>query len=565
MLKQLSQVVVVGAIVASIISPVSAQGGGGSRGSASVSGGSAGGPGMSGSAVNIGTTSFTAPSPTIPEVNVPSGGGANVPSGNGGANVPSGGSRPSGGQRPSGGNGGANVPTGGERPSFDFSSTERPAFGEGLPTFGGGGSFDPTNLQARFGERGTSNISLEGLFSGEDLPWASMGGFGASAQGVNTDLNSETLNATLDEVKQGVDSGLQGRSTDDTAWTAPAAYDGEMSGVITAQENAQAAAQQVGDTAQDTITQATEQAQATYDQFWTDYYAAVDYTAQTYYDTVTATADYMLQTYYAAVDYTVQTVDYYLAYYEQYAVYCFYYPWDCYNYAYDVATGTYYYVGDTSDQPVGTVTVGDVNVTIDYTAAVDPVPSAAAYEAVVLFANDQLAAVVEPQYAGDATTSIEEVLALVPDEFEALLVGVLDLSCADYYALMTGGVSAVMVGDCSQNAQPNLDWALTSAAAGAYGLRASSSVPTTDAEALALITTVYPKLEGLAFAKVSNVTGLAYTASTAGTGYDAVTGAPVSVPKVVYAGVSDVGGVPFVYAVVFVGQSYVEAVNTLVQ
>lgn len=560
MFKRMSQMVVVGAIVASVISPVSAQGGGGSRGSASYSGGSAGGPGMSGSAVNIGTPSYSAPSPTIPEVTIPSGG-------NGGANVPSGGSgqRPSGGsgQRPSGGNGGANIPSGGERPTFDFSTTERPAFGEGLPTFGGGGSFDPTQLQSLLTERGTENISLEGLFGGEDAPWAAMGGFGAMALGANSDLSQESLNMTLDELMKGVDSGLEGRSSDDTTWTAPSAYDGEMSGIIEAQENAQAAAQQAGDNAQDAITQATEQAQASYDQFWTDYYAAVDYTAQAYYDTVTATADYLLQSYYTAVSYTVEVVDYYLAYYEQYAVYCYYYPWDCYSYAYDVATGTYYYVGDTSDQPVGTVTVGDITVTVDPITATQPVPSAEAYEAIVLFANDQLAAVVEPQYAGDATTSVQEVLALMPDEFEALMAEALDMSCADYYALMTGGVGAVLVGDCSTGTAQNLDWALTSAAVGAYGLRASAAVPTTEGEALNLITTVYPKLEGLAFATVTDVNGYAYLGMTAGTGYDAVTGAPVSVPKIVFAGVTDVGGVPYVYSVVFVGKTYVEAVTAL--
>ncbi|MBE2270907.1 MAG: hypothetical protein IAE80_21900, partial [Anaerolinea sp.] len=305
-----------------------------------------------------------------------------------------------------------------------------------------------------------------------------------------------------------------------------------------------------------------EAAQQAYDQLWADYYAAVDYTAQAYYDTVTATADYMLQSYYAAVDYTTQAVDYYIDYYDQYAYYCTLYPWDCYSYAYDAATYTYYYVGDVSDTPAGTTTIGDVTINVGYPIQPTPIPSAEAYEALVLFANDQLGAVVEPLYAGAATDGVQSVLTYLPEEIEALMLNAMSISGAAYWGLLPGGAAAVAVGDCAVNCAitaDNLSIQLSSGSAGAYGMLASAAAPTSPDTALQLITTVYPKLEGLAFAQITDVeTGYAFTATTASVGYDAATQQPVSSAKVVYAGVVDVNGVPFVYALVAVGQGYVD-------
>jgi hypothetical protein len=56
--------------------------------------------------------------------------------------------------------------------------------------------------------------------------------------------------------------------------------------------------------------------------------------------------------------------------------------------------------------------------------------------------------------------------------------------------------------------------------------------------------------------------GLAFTATAAGLGTDPATGASLSVPKVIYAGVIGVNGVPLVYALVGVGQPYVDLIAT---
>jgi len=307
--------------------------------------------------------------------------------------------------------------------------------------------------------------------------------------------------------------------------------------------------------------QVTQAAQDAYDQLWSDYYEAVDYTAQAYYDAVTATAEYALQSYYAAVDYTTQAVDYYLAYYDQYVYYCSLYPWDCYSYAYDAAAYTYYYIGDVSSTPSGTTTVGDVTTNITIVAE-PPTPSAEAYEAIVLFANDQLGAVVEPLYAGTVTAEIDQMITLLPEEMQAYLLNATAISGTEYWGMLNGGAAAVTVGDCATNpagcavTADTLSMQLSSASMGAYAIRASAAVPSTADEALRLITTVYPKLTGLSFAQITDVEeGLAFTATTASLGTD-VNGQPISAAKIVYAGVLDLNGMPYVYAMVAVGEGY---------
>ena len=134
---------------------------------------------------------------------------------------------------------------------------------------------------------------------------------------------------------------------------------------------------------------------------------------------------------------------------------------------------------------------------------------------------------------------------------------------ATYWGLLNGGVAAVAVGDCAPEADcwvnsDTLELALSSSSTGAYGLIAASTIPATADKALALITQVYPKLEGLAFSQITNIeTGMAFTATAAGIGLDPETQQPLSVAKVVYAGVVDFNGQPFVYALVAVGESHV--------
>jgi hypothetical protein len=97
---------------------------------------------------------------------------------------------------------------------------------------------------------------------------------------------------------------------------------------------------------------------------------------------------------------------------------------------------------------------------------------------------------------------------------------------------------------------------VSSASAGAYGLTANVSAPATAGDALAIITQVYPKLDGLAFAQITDVEqGFAFTATAAGLGLDS-SGQPISVAKIVYAGVVNLNGKPFVYALVGVGELY---------
>ncbi|MCB9456471.1 MAG: hypothetical protein H6671_10840 [Anaerolineaceae bacterium] len=336
----------------------------------------------------------------------------------------------------------------------------------------------------------------------------------------------------------------------------------DLTAAVTAQANAQAAVEAAQGQVNDTVNQAAAQAQQTYDQLWADYYAAVETTAQTYYDTVTASVDYLLQTYEEAVGYAVQPVDYYVDYAEQFAAYCAAYPWDCYNYAYDTVENVYVYVGEVSDTPVGTITISDVAALAGYPITI-PAPSAEAYQAIVVFANDQLGAVVEPLYAGTATDAVQATMGPLPAVIEAIMLNTTTISGGAYWGLLNGGAAAVMVGDCSSGVcaidTGNIDAMVSSASAGLYGLYTNSAMPTTPDAALALITRVYPKLSGLAFAQITNVdAGYGFTATAASLGLDPVTRQPISVAKVVYAGVVDVGGQSFVYALVALGEGYVE-------
>ncbi len=506
------------------------QPGGGSRPSPSMSGGSAGGPGMSGAGMTGGGASRSG--------SMPSGGG--LPSG-GGSGLPSGGGT---GERPQIGSGaGSGLPSGsgtGERPE-----------GSAFSGFSGFSS-DGEGLAGRFGERGSGTLPIELPFSAEGgwMDQFSAGGFGSRGRG----------GAEGEEPPNGgvFDANTRPDSLPTDIPEAPGAYE-DLSGLGELQSDTWTAVEEAlmganGEYA-DQVTQAAQDA---YDQLWTDYYTAVDYTAQVYYDTVTATADYMLQSYYAAVDTTTQTVDYYLAYYDQYMYYCSLYPWDCYSYAYDAVTYTYYYVGDVSSAPTGTTTVGQVptNVTI---MVEPPTPSAEAYEAIVLFANDQLGAVVEPLYAGTVTAEIDQMIQLLPEEMQAFMLNSLEISGTEYWGMLTGGAASVMVGDCAGCVvtTDTLSMQLSSASMGAYAIRASAAVPTTAEEALRLITTVYPKLTGLSFAQITDVDGLAFTATTASLGTD-VNGQPISAAKVVYAGVVNVNGAPYVYAMVAVGEGYAD-------
>lgn len=486
-----------------------------SRPEPSGSGGSTGGPGMSGQAVSAGMPESTT-----------------LPTNSGGTT----------GIRPGGG-------AGGTRPGQGGNTSGSGGQGGGLSSLVSGGGFTPPSgsgdAAARFGQRGTSTIQLPtGSFSFE------AGGFGSGSQDGSAQAASNLETAPW--------------HTSSSVPETPAAFS-DLETVTQAQVEAQAAVEAAQGQASSSVDQATQEAQQAYDQFWTDYYAAVETTAQTYYDTVTASTDYMLESYEQAVDYAAQSVDYYVAYAEQYASYCAVYPWDCYSYSYDSSTNSYVYVGDTSSQPVSTTTLGEVTAATTYPVS-PPTPSAEAYEAIVVFANDQLGAVVEPLYAGAATNSMETLMMYLPAEMQAYLLQATSISGESYWGLLNGGGAMVAVGDCtSGNCTVNADALsvqLSSASAGAYGIRANAANPTTSQEALTLITQVYPKLNGLAFAEISDIEqGFAFTATTASMGFDTTTRQSVSVAKVVYAGVVSVNNQPYIYALVALGEGYVNAMT----
>jgi hypothetical protein len=478
----------------------------------------------------------------------PQGGGAGPGGGEGG---PGGIELPGGGERP--GPGGIELPGGGERPGPG--GIELPNLEASLPflneNFTGFAPFSGEGLDifSRFGERGPGNFNLGDMFPGGEgfsPPWQ-QGGFGAQSEGgfANQVRNIEGTPWRPDGVSTGV----------------PAA----PSAIANVDPSAQSAARDAVREAsgEERINEATESAQEAYDQVWDDYYEAVDYTAQTYYDTVTASTDYILESYYEAVDYTTESTDYYEEYSDDYEDYCSAYSWDCYSYTYNTTNNTYYYTGDVSDDAVTTTESGDVTTTESVPVGVEPSPSAEAYSAIVIFANDQLGAVVEPLYAGTATGEVQALLGQLPEEIQAYFLNTLSISGDAYWGLLYGGVAGVAVGDCTTSdcavTRDNLDVHLSNGSAGAYSILADSAMPTTTAEALDLITKVYPRLEGLAFAQITDVEGLAFTATTASMGVDATTGEPISVAKVVYAGTFDLNGQPLVYAVVAVGEGMVAA------
>jgi hypothetical protein len=161
---------------------------------------------------------------------------------------------------------------------------------------------------------------------------------------------------------------------------------------------------------------------------------------------------------------------------------------------------------------------------------------------------------------------VQALIAYLPAEMQAYVANLTTISGETYWGLLYGGFASVMVGDCSSGncavTADNLDVQLSSSAAGAYGLLTNAAAPTTPEQALALITQVYPKLDGLAFAQVTDIdSGFAFTATTASLGYDAATHQPISAAKVVYAGVVSVNGQPFVYALVAVGEGYVALIS----
>nr|MCU0465255.1 hypothetical protein [Anaerolineae bacterium] len=185
-------------------------------------------------------------------------------------------------------------------------------------------------------------------------------------------------------------------------------------------------------------------------------------------------------------------------------------------------------------------------------------------EALVAFANEQLGLTLTPAYAGTLTAELSTIIAYLPAEMQAYLSAAASLTDAQSFGVWQGGAGAVMVGACSVDntcavEAESLSLELTNASAGAYTLLVNTPAPTTTEGALELLTTVYPKLNGLAFAQVTNIeAGLAFTATASSIGYDSNTQAPLSVAKVIYVGVINVNGQALTYALVGVGEAYAD-------
>jgi hypothetical protein len=341
---------------------------------------------------------------------------------------------------------------------------------------------------------------------------------------------------------------------------------------------AQQAAQHAAEQGQEAVDQAVNQAQDAYEQMWEDYYEAVDYTAEAYYDSVTGAIDYGAETYEEdynqAVAQAQQAVNSYYEYYDDYLTYSEMYPWDSYAYTYDEATGqyvtnetvnNYYYNYTTGSSESAADTIIPTSATVSQAVATLPIPqvpapSQEAYETIVVFANDQLGAVVTPVYAGEVTQETLALLASLPAQAQNPLYNAQNMAVQAYYGLLNGGAAGVALGDCSEGASCQLSGDIpadiSSAVLGSYALTTAEAMPTNPGDALELITLVYPKLTGLQFTQAADVPGYAFSAMTSSVALQ--NGQPTVVAKVVFAGVINANGRTVVYATVGLGETYAQ-------
>ncbi len=501
----------------------------------SFNGGSFGGPGMAGATGN-GSGGFSA---HIPSGGSPGGGmggglGSGGMGGNPGSGGPGGGALGGGALSGGGLGAGAGAGAGGGLGSGFFSG-ERPGAPSGLFTAGG--------AAALFGGEGGLMAQLNQIREA-GMSWAEFGGFGSSATGGPLPIMD-----ALDNL--------------DSLWAS--ALDSEAAAALSAEISAAIAAQA------EAISQGTAEAQAAaqaaYDQFWTDYYAAVDAAAQAYFDLMMEEAEALYE---EAVNAATAVIDYYDEYAEWYMTYCYYYPWDCYLYAYNTLTGVYESTEAASEQPAGTITMGEVEdsmATLSTIATETFASSPEAYEAIVIFANDQLGTTVEPLYAGAITEELLAYLGYMPDEIAAYAA--LLTNAQAYWGLLNGGVAGVAIGDCTAAAPCTIDnmaQALSDASGGIFALNVAAPMPGDTAGALDLITTVYPALNGLSFAQVMDTeAGMAFLGTAYSVGAND-SGQPLTVAKLVYAGVIPSStGQTTVYALVAVGEAQIEAFYSLFQ
>lgn len=444
---------------------------------------------------------------------------------------------------------------------------------EGMESAGIGGRGGGGGLSG-IGPGGVSQPGRDGLGPGQAGP-GGPGGIGPGQNGPGG-LGSGGLGPGGLEPGTGIGGFLFGNGNFEIP-AVPTAFENLDRGAA-AQEAAQAATEQ----GQEAVDQAVIATQEAYEQLWADYYDAVDYAAESYYDAATGAIDYGAETfedyYNQAVSQAQQTVNSYYDYYDDYQTYTELYPWDSYAYSYDEATGEYvttettnnYYTNyyNNGTESAASVTA-PISTTVSQPAVASPVaqlpaPSQEAYQAIVVFANDQLGAVVTPVYAGQVTQETLALLASLPAQAQNPVYSAQNMAVTAYYGLLNGGVAALALGDCSEGASCQLSGDIpadvSNVALGTYTLQTAEVMPTTPGDALELIQLVYPKLTGLQFTQAADVPGYAFSATTTSVALDN-NGQPAFVTKVVFVGVMDVNGRTMVYATVGLGEAYASMVN----
>ncbi|GEM_PF-2428869 len=290
--------------------------------------------------------------------------------------------------------------------------------------------------------------------------------------------------------------------------------------------------------------------------------AAVEAAAQGYYTTASRTIT-SIQSYLAATSAATQPTSGYLAYADQYTADCTIAPWECASYVYEAVTEVYLDNSALSDAPLNENTfaaaVGTLQNTV-FPALIDPVPSADAYQALVLFAIEHIGAVIDPLYAGTYTADVARVLTYLPDEVESLIAGVSGSADRVYWGLWQGGSGSVLFADCTDPQAcmvgGETTFTATSVAneAGAYTLLTSEPAPTDANSALALVTRVYPALGGRGFTQITDIsTGYAFSTLAQEALFDGEAALTVTYSAIT-AGTVDLNGRALVYVVV-VGSS----------
>lgn len=187
-----------------------------------------------------------------------------------------------------------------------------------------------------------------------------------------------------------------------------------------------------------------------------------------------------------------------------------------------------------------------------------------ATNAIVGYASSMLGLNVTPLYAGEygdsevadsevAQTTINEVYSQLDGDMQALLTQADSLSGVTYWAMLEDGLALIYTGDCDLDQctieQNMVQVEITSGSAGAYALY-SDTVPSSSADALALVQRTYPYLATIELSETESSAGTAFFAFD----IDMDSGDVVAYYAGVYGADS---GQSIVYAVSGIGDAYI--------